>query len=473
MRVALISDIHANLPALNAVLNHIQNQEVNAIWNAGDNVGYGPYPDQVVRTLRDQQILNVKGSFDSRALQFPRKRAKWREKKRPETFLAIYWANENLSQPAKEYLGNLPVEVRMRIGSKRILLTHGSALVKKEIIYVKTPEKDLVDILERSKSQILIMGGFHHPFFKEVKNSLIVNPGSVGRQSDGDPRASYAILEFNPELMLIDHKSSLNMKVQHFRIEYDIAAAVNEVRRRGLPEAYAQTLIQGMELQHVLEKPEVWQVPELEDQSWYQAPFKDQNRQEFEEEKFSKVVELTEKHSPDLKHIEQTTFLAMRLFDELQPLHRLNPDQRFWLRCGAYLHDIGKGNKKHHLKALNMILKTKVLDFSPRERNIIGSIARYHRREDPNDKHENLTGLPVVDQRVVTILSSILRVADGLDSSPRSNVMDLVCVFSTAEITIKCKVKEQAEKHKKRALGKGELMEFAFDRDLYIEWHRI
>jgi exopolyphosphatase/guanosine-5'-triphosphate,3'-diphosphate pyrophosphatase len=151
----------------------------------------------------------------------------------------------------------------------------------------------------------------------------------------------------------------------------------------------------------------------------------------------------------------------------------LNEDQRFWLRCGAYLHDIGKGNKKHHLKALNLILKSKALDFSPRERNIIGSIARYHRSEDPNDKHENLRNLPVVDQRVVTILSSILRVADGLDTSPRGNVIDLVCDFSRKEITIKCRVEEQAERQKRRALGKGELMEFAFDRDLYIEWHRI
>jgi exopolyphosphatase/guanosine-5'-triphosphate,3'-diphosphate pyrophosphatase len=223
----------------------------------------------------------------------------------------------------------------------------------------------------------------------------------------------------------------------------------------------------------VLQDPQNWQVPEIEDQSWWQDPFQGRTREDVEQEKLAAVAELAENGTYDEEHVQRAAFLALRLFDELRPLHRLGADERFWLHCGSLLHDIGKGKKKHHLIALDMILNAKQLPFTSREKRIIGSIARYHRSETPKEKHDHLAKLPVVDQRVVIILSSILRVADGLDASPRGNVIDLTCSFSKEEITIQCRVNSQAKHHKKRALGKGELMEFAFDRELFIEWHRI
>jgi putative phosphoesterase len=473
MKIALISDIHANYPALKAVLDHIYQQGVDGIWNLGDFVGYGAEPDQVVRRLREAQVLSIRGNFGSQVLKFPRKKTKWRETKRPEVFLALQWAYENLTQPSKEYLESLPTDIRMRIGTTRILLTHGSPVSNKERLTANTPEKYLRSLALRAEAQIIICGHSHEPFIKKVRDAHFINPGSVGRQSDGHPEASYAILELNPELMLVDTNVVLDPVVRLFRIDYDLDTAVDEIRRRGLPESFAQILIQGRDLETVLSTPEKWQVPDLDEQSWWESPFKDQTRQEFEDEKIRQVLKIAEKESYNPEHVHQATFLALRLFDELQPLHRLGPNERFWLRCGSLLHDIGKGNKNHHLKALDMILKSKKLSFTPRERNIMGSIARYHRREGPNDKHKHFAALPVVDQRVVTILSSILRVADGLDASPSGNVNDLSCVYSRDEITIKCHVKDQAQKQKKRALGKGELMEFAFDRELYIEWHRI
>ena len=393
--------------------------------------------------------------------------------KRPEAFLALQWAYENLTHPSREYLESLPTDIRMRIGATRILLTHGSPASNKERLTSTTPEKYLRTLISKADAQIIICGHSHEPFLKRVKNGFFINPGSVGRQSDGNPNASYAILELDPEFMLEDIWTELSPVVEHFRIPYDLDGAVNEIRRRSLPEAFAQMLTQGRGLETVLSNPEKWTIPDLEDQSWWEPPFKDQTRQEFEDEKIQQVLSLAEKKSYNPEHVHQATYLAMRLFDELQPLHRLGPDERFLLRCGSLLHDIGKGDKKHHLKALEMILKSKKISFTPRERNIMGSIARYHRREGPNEKHKHFTELPVVDQRVVTILSSILRVADGLDAAHSGIVNDLSCVYSPEEITIKCHVKDQAQVQKKRALGKGELMEFAFDRELYIEWHRI
>jgi hypothetical protein len=361
------------------------------------------------------------------------------------------------------------------MGDTVILLTHGSPASRKESLTPRTPEKRFRELAAKAQAQLIICGHSHQPFTRQLKQAYFINPGSVGRQSDGDPRAGYAILELDPSLLVIDHPGELNLDIQHFKVEYDLEQAVNAIRKRNLPEAFAQMLIQGRDLEQVLQEPEKWQVPDLEEQSWWVTPFQNKSRRQSEDDRLAEVIQLAEKHSFCPDHYQQTTHLALRLFDELRPLHRLGPDERFWLRCGSLLHDIGKpkGNKNHHLKALKVILKSKKLPFSSRERNIIGSIARYHRSDWPKEKHDHFSTLPVVDQRVVTILSSILRVADGLDASHQENVLDLKCVFSPQEITIKCQVKEQAQKQKKRALGKGELMEFAFNRDLYIEWHRV
>jgi putative phosphoesterase len=473
MRVGLISDIHGNLPALEAVLAHAKGESLNVIWNMGDSVGYGAHPDQVVRLLQGENIISIRGNFDSRVLKIPRKKAKWREKKPPDLFLAIYWAYENLSPPSRDYLKNLPKEIVIRLGLTRLLITHGSPVSKSERLTMETPTKRLRNLLQETDAQVVCCCHSHEPFFRNVKGGYYINPGCVGRQNDGDPRASYAILELDPGMLLEDPAGDIALDVRHFRVDYDLERATSEIRKRGLPEAFAQMLIQGRDLPTVLKSPENWQVPEPDEGSWWQTAFAGRTREEVEEEKIEAVIALAEEHDYPEEHVHQATFLALRLFDELQPLHRMGEDERFWLQCGALLHDIGKGKKNHHIKALNTILTSSKLPFTPREKRIVGSIARYHRHDTPREKHEHLVELPVVDQRAVTILASILRVADGLDTSPRGNVQDLECSFSADEITIICRVNSQAKKQKRRALGKGQLLEFALERELFIEWRRI
>ena len=473
MRVGLISDIHGNLPALQAVLAHARSQSVQSIWNLGDSVGYGANPDQVIRTLQKENVISILGNFDRRALRFPNKKTVWRGKKRPEVFLSIYWAYENISKPSKIYLQSLPENLRLRMGQKRILLTHGSPASRKEGLTLDTPARRLVELHSKSKAELVCCGHSHQAFYRKLRKGAFLNPGSVGCQRDGDPRASYAIIEFNPRIMIEGFDDRDIIDFRNHRVDYDLDCAVGEIRRRNLPEVFAQMLLQGRDMDNLLREPEKWQVPELTEQSWWINPFKGKPREEVEAEKLAAVIRLVEEESCPVEHVQQAAYLALRLFDELQPLHRLGADERFWLQCAALLHDIGKGEKNHHIKALDMILHAESLPCTAREKNIIGSIARYHRREKPREKHTHLAKLPVVDQRVVTILSSLLRVADGLDTSPRGNVTDLTCSYSPKEITIRCQVKSQAKKQKKRALGKGELMEFAFDRELFIEWYRV
>jgi len=478
MRIAILGDIHANLPALEAVLDHAHEQGVEAIWNLGDFVGYGPFPDQVVRRMREEGAIGVIGGDDLKTLAFKKKQKKWRHKKTLDEFLVYQWAYQNLSKPSRKYLKKLSQKAWLRIGELDILLTHGSPASAKESLTSDTPDKRLAKLASSAGADVFVCGCSHQPFSRQVKNTLFINPGSVGLSADGDPRACYAILELDPVLMQVGTDPDLDLSVHHHRVDYDLEKAIDEIRRRDLPEAYAQMLLQGRSLEQVKRHPEAWQAPEPDpdDSSWLGVPLlKHLARNDGDDDQvLSAVRKLSEVYTYSVDHIQHTTELVLTLFDELAPLHRLGPRERFWLRCAALLHDIGKpqGNKGHHKAARDIILETPHLPFEAPERKIIASIARYHRRAWPKDKHDLFSSLSPVHQRAVIILASILRVGDGLDSPHRGNVESVSCQFSPTEITIKCMVKKKAKKERKRALQKGKLLEFAFERKLFIQWHR-
>jgi putative phosphoesterase len=249
MKVALIGDIHANLPALEAVLTHIREQGIEKIWNVGDFVGYGPFPDEVVQLFRtapylqNENVLSIIGNYDLKVLEFKQKKAKWREQKPPHKYQAFKWAHENLSKKNRKYLRFLSQEMRLKVKGHRILLTHGSPTSNSEHLTPDTPEKRLRELAQMAKADVIICGHSHQPFVRQVDDVWFINTGSVGRPDDGDPRACYAVLEIKPG----------EIQVQHYRIEYDIERAVAAIRDYKLPEEFAQMLLQGRNLDAVLE----------------------------------------------------------------------------------------------------------------------------------------------------------------------------------------------------------------------------
>ena len=92
MKIALIGDIHANLPALEAVLEDAHKRKVEAIWNIGDMLGYNAFPDQVVKRLRKERVVSIVGNYDLKVLKFKKKAKKWRKKKHPDKYRAFKWA---------------------------------------------------------------------------------------------------------------------------------------------------------------------------------------------------------------------------------------------------------------------------------------------------------------------------------------------------------------------------------------------
>lgn len=190
------------------------------------------------------------------------------------------------------------------------------------------------------------------------------------------------------------------------------------------------------------------------------------------DERLLPALRLAQACNYEAGHTHQVTLLALRLFDELQNLHHLGPEERFWLQAGCLLHDIGwiEGWKNHHKTSLRIILGTSMLPYNGRERQVIGSITRYHRKSLPTLKHDNFAALNVADRQMVIILASFLRLADGLDHSHQELVRDLACKVSKNKITIECKVVQPPKDEKEAALERCDLLQKAFKKKIVITW---
>jgi putative phosphoesterase len=241
MRVALLGDVHGNLPALEAVLADADARGCEAVWNIGDFVGYGPFPDQVVKLLRKRADVNIIGNYDQKALKFPKKDKKWRKKKRRGKWLGFKWAYEHLSKKSRKFLKALPEQARLEVEGRRILLCHGSPADLGEHLWPDTPEERMGELAAMADADIVVCGHSHAPFFREVGAVTFINTGTVGRPDDGDPRACYALLELTPR----------RLRVRHHRIAYDIESVVAAIRDAGLPDAFAEMFRQGRNLDAV------------------------------------------------------------------------------------------------------------------------------------------------------------------------------------------------------------------------------
>jgi len=170
-------------------------------------------------------------------------------------------------------------------------------------------------------------------------------------------------------------------------------------------------------------------------------------------------------------HSHQVTRLALTLFDGLRNLHGMGHLERFLLRCGGLLHDIGwaHGQAGHHKAALRMILQTESLPLADRERLLVALIARYHRKAPPRDDHKDFARMDDEDRRRVRALGGILRVADGLDRTHVNAVCEVRCEVSAERVVIRCEVDGSADAELRAASEKADLLESVFDRKIIIE----
>jgi len=197
---------------------------------------------------------------------------------------------------------------------------------------------------------------------------------------------------------------------------------------------------------------------------------------DFEDEpRLRPVIQLAQICEFEVNHSQHVTFLALRLFDQLQELHHMGAKERFWLTAGGLLHDIGwvEGWRSHHKRSMRIILETPMLPFTSKERLIVGSIARYHRKGLPKPKHDNFAALGTGEKVVVSQLAAFLRLADGLDRNHCNLVKDLTSQVSDDRITILCDIENPAEDEIAAGLGKKDLLQKVFKKKIDIQYHSL
>lgn len=230
MTIAVISDIHSNLEALTNVLKDIDRRRADEIICAGDLVGYGPNPNEVVEIIRKRNILTVRGNHDH---HIDLKGLGWFN---TYASRALEWTAKSLKEENKEFLLKLPLQMELEREDKKILLVHGSLdNPLYDYLSPQAREDTLNRTLEGEKTDILIVGHSHFPFIRKVKSGegLVLNPGSVGQPRDGNPKASYSILRPG------------RREAEIVRLKYDVGTCAGKIRGSGLPEFLAERLFSG------------------------------------------------------------------------------------------------------------------------------------------------------------------------------------------------------------------------------------
>lgn len=235
MRIGIISDVHGNYEALEAVLRELNREGVDRIINSGDNVGYSAFPNECIELFKMEGIEGVAGNYDE-AVAFSRPICGCGYKD-PEVahigYLSLTWTQENTSDKTKEYLAGLPKHLEFESPIGKIFALHGG--LENLTQWITERDTDLLkDIALKTGARLVIMGHTHKPFVKEIEGTAFVNPGAVGRPFDGDPRASFAIVEIT---------DTFNIQIK--RIEYDVEKNIHALINAGLPHEIGIMLRNG------------------------------------------------------------------------------------------------------------------------------------------------------------------------------------------------------------------------------------
>ena len=232
MRIAVFSDIHGNLPALDAVLADIQRQHFDAVYCLGDLVGYGASPNEVTARVRDEGIPTVMGNYDD-GVGFDRDDcgcAYRQEDERARGQRSLEWTRAQTTSENKAFLRSLHHEIRFDTDGRRVLLVHGSPRKLNEYLFEDRPISSFQRLAASSHADIILFGHTHKPYTKLVDDVLFVNVGSVGKPKDGDWRACYANID-----VAAGHATFT-------RLEYDVQRAMAAIRQTDLPHEFADDL---------------------------------------------------------------------------------------------------------------------------------------------------------------------------------------------------------------------------------------
>jgi predicted phosphodiesterase len=246
MKYALISDIHANLPALQAVLTHIgEHPDVTATYHLGDLVGYAPWPNETIVLLKGLRVQGIAGNYDSTvATDYKHCGCKYEDPRQEELSHVSYeWTRRHCSAETKRYLAQLPFRLDLRprgghVPGPKVVLVHGTPTLNTLYWTADRDDAFCLKMAEHAGARagdVICFGHTHVPWHREVEGIHFVNTGSVGRSKDGDWRAGYVLLDLRGEAP----------EVEFVRVEYDLEQAMAAIRRSDLPDEFAEYLATG------------------------------------------------------------------------------------------------------------------------------------------------------------------------------------------------------------------------------------
>jgi predicted phosphodiesterase len=247
VRVALIADIHANLPALEAVLADIAGRaDVDGVYHLGDLVGYAPWPNEVVTLLQERGITGVSGNYDSTvASDYKHCGCKYEDPRQEAlSHESFNWTRKHVSAPTKRALGALPFRLDIRSSGghqsgPRLILVHGTPVLNTVYWTSDRPDSfcsEMAAYAGAKPGDLIAFGHTHIPWHRTVEGVSFINAGSVGRPKDGDWRACFALVDFAR-----DHTTA----VEFVRVEYDVERAAAGIESSGLPSDFAEHLRKG------------------------------------------------------------------------------------------------------------------------------------------------------------------------------------------------------------------------------------
>lgn len=223
-KIGVIADPHANLDALEAVLDDMP--RVDRIICAGDLVGYGPQPNEVIDLVRSKDILSVMGNHDYAVAS--------------EDFSSLSdiaakgarWTRDELEKNNLDFLKKLPEKTEIEAEDHEVFMAHGTPRNPlKEYLYPETSNRALVKMTQEADTDVIVLGHTHIPLEQKIQGKLVINPGAVGQPRDRNPKAGYMVLKLGRKMELIRE-----------RVSYDFEATEKKINDAGLPEKFGTRL---------------------------------------------------------------------------------------------------------------------------------------------------------------------------------------------------------------------------------------
>lgn len=236
-RLAILSDIHGNLPALEAVLADVEGRGPEVVYCLGDLVGYGGRPNEVVAAMRESGIPTIMGNYDD-GVAWERGGCGcfYPDRKAEQVGEASYaFTATTVTEESKAWLRGLPQDLHFRVDDRKLHLVHGSPRRINEYLLPDRDAGTFERLAAAEDDDVLVFGHTHQFWHREHGGVDFVNVPSVGRPKDGDPRAAYAMVEI----------SGAELVAAPVRVDYDVEAAVRDVLGAGLPQSLAESVRRG------------------------------------------------------------------------------------------------------------------------------------------------------------------------------------------------------------------------------------